>query len=266
VSRALQLTKTATWWPSVLWQTTTLELVRDGERLLVDPGIAPWEVREAARAGASRILLTHADWDHVMGIGLLPDARVYATSTAAERIRSGEARAHVERDSRQFMLPLEGLDGMRVDELLVPAPDETAIGPWTAYCHLAPGHSADSAATWLPEEGVLVAGDYLSAIEIPYIYDSAWSYRETLLMLAALIEREQPRHVVVGHGRPHDADGALRIALEDIAYVERVAGFAEAGGDASDALSVAYPDRGGWDDQREHEGNIRRACEAVAGG
>jgi hypothetical protein len=48
MSRAVQLTATATWWPSVLWQTTTLEVLRGPERLLVDPGIAPWEVREAA--------------------------------------------------------------------------------------------------------------------------------------------------------------------------------------------------------------------------
>jgi glyoxylase-like metal-dependent hydrolase (beta-lactamase superfamily II) len=266
VSRALELTKTATWWPSVLWQTTTLSLVNDGERLLVDPGIAPWEVREAAREGVAHVLITHADWDHVMGIGLLPDATVYATSTAAERIRSGEARASVERLSRQFTLPLEGLDGLRVDELLVPAPDETAVGPWTAVCHPAPGHTPDGVATWLPEEQLLVAGDYLSQNEIPFIYDSAWSYRETLSMLAGLIERERPDHVVVGHGSPHDADEALRVAVEDMAYVERVVGFAEAGGEPEGASSVPYPDRGGWSDAEEHAGNIRRACEAVAGG
>jgi glyoxylase-like metal-dependent hydrolase (beta-lactamase superfamily II) len=266
VSRALELTKTATWWPSVLWQTTTLALVKDGERMLVDPGIAPWEVREAAGDGVTQVLITHADWDHVMGIGLLPGATVHATSTAAERIRAGDSRTEVERFSRQFTLPLEGLDGLRVDELLIPAPDEVAIGPWTAVCHLAPGHTEDGVATWLPEERLLVAGDYLSQNEIPFIYDSAWSYRETLAMLASLIEREQPEHVVVGHGRPHDADTAMRIALEDIAYVERVTGFAESGGEPDGAPSVPYPDRGGWSDGEEHAGNIRRACEAMAGG
>ncbi|HVI38153.1 MAG TPA: MBL fold metallo-hydrolase, partial [Gaiellales bacterium] len=70
MSRALDLTPTARWWPSVLWQTTTLTLDGDGDgaRLLVDPGIATWETREAAADGATHILITHADWDHVMGI------------------------------------------------------------------------------------------------------------------------------------------------------------------------------------------------------
>jgi hypothetical protein len=42
--RAVPLTGTATWWPSTLYQTTTLELRRAGERLLIDPGVSPWEI------------------------------------------------------------------------------------------------------------------------------------------------------------------------------------------------------------------------------
>src|SRR5438067_7084332 len=113
MTRSLALTDTATWWPSVLWQTTTLSVDRDGTRLLVDPGIAPWEAREAAGDGAGHILITHADWDHVMGIGLLPDASVWASEPSAERIRSGEAKASVERETRPFGVPYEALDRLR---------------------------------------------------------------------------------------------------------------------------------------------------------
>jgi glyoxylase-like metal-dependent hydrolase (beta-lactamase superfamily II) len=75
-----------------------------GARLLVDPGIATWETREAAHDGATHILITHADWDHVMGIGLLPDAQVWASQSAAERIRSGEAQASVESESNGALM------------------------------------------------------------------------------------------------------------------------------------------------------------------
>src|SRR6266516_956960 len=160
MSRAVQLTSTATWWPSVLWQTSTLEVVRGRERLLVDPGIAPWEVREAAGDGATNLLITHADWDHVMGIGLLPDALVHASPGAAERIRSGQARSEVESESRPYALPLEGLDGLRVDQLLPEAGGETAIGSFAAVCHPAPGHTPDGLAVLRPGEGVLIGGDH----------------------------------------------------------------------------------------------------------
>ena len=108
MSRALELTGSATWWPSVLWQTTTLELRRDGVRLLVDPGIAPWEVREAAGDGGGHILITHSDWDHVMGIGLLPEDRVWVSPAAAERIDSGEAAASVRELTRPYGVPRGG--------------------------------------------------------------------------------------------------------------------------------------------------------------
>jgi hydroxyacylglutathione hydrolase len=264
MSRALTITATATWWPSVLWQTTTLELVRDGTRLLVDPGIAPWEAREAAGDGVAHVLITHGDWDHVMGIGLFPDATIWAGAAAAQRIRSGEARASVESQSRLYGVPLEALDGLRVDHLLPEGAQRFAIGPWQAECHAATGHTPDGVVTWLPDEGLLVAGDYLSEQEVPFIYDSAWNYRATLTMLTALIEREQPAHVVVGHGSPHTAARALQIAGEDIDYVERVIAFAEAGGSAEQADQVPHPDRGGAADAQEHRANVARTCERLA--
>ena len=56
--RAIPLTGTATWWPSTLYQTTTLELRRAGERLLIDPGVSPWEIAEVlAGDGDARTVL-----------------------------------------------------------------------------------------------------------------------------------------------------------------------------------------------------------------
>ena len=205
MERPLIVTETARWWPSTLWQTTTLEVERDGVRLLVDPGVSPWEVREvAAGRPVHHILITHADWDHVMGIGLLPEATVHAGGLATRRIRSGEATESVCQESREFCIPLEGLDGMRVDEVIEP-PAEVMIGPWAATVQAIPGHTDDGIATLLPEEGLLIVGDYLSVLEIPFIYESPRAYRDTLDRLVETIERDTPAHIVIGHGAPHDA-------------------------------------------------------------
>ena len=263
MSRAVKLSDSATWWPSVLWQTTTLELRRDGARLLVDPGIAPWEVREAAADGVDHILITHGDWDHVMGIGLLPDARVWVSPGAAERIDSGDAAASVRTQSRPYGVPVEGLDGLRWDEQL-PLPGNVSIGPWAAECRPSPGHTPDGVTTWLPDERLLVVGDYLGEHEIPFIYDSAWSYRATLEMLTDMIARERPAQVVVGHGSPHTAERALEIAEQDHAYVEAVIAFVSSGGGPDQADQVPFPDRGGSDDADEHRSNVALAAQAVA--
>ena len=244
----------------MLWQTTTLAVVRDGTRLLVDPGIAPWEAREAAADGVGHILITHADWDHVMGIGLFPAARVWAGEGSAERIRSGMARAEVEEQTRPYGVPYEALDKLRVDEVIPDDSTAFSIGPWRAECHLVPGHTPDGLATWLPDEGLLLVGDYLSEQEIPFAYDSIWSYRRTLSLLSDLITRTQPSHVVVGHGRPHAPARALEIAAQDLDYMEALIAFVEGGGGPDGAAGVPFPDRGGHDDGEEHRANIERAC------
>ena len=246
----------------MLYQTTTLELVRNGERLLVDPGIQTWEVEESASDGVQHILITHADWDHVMGIGLLPEARVVASIGAAERIASGEARTSVEHWAPHYYLHTTGLERMRVDEPVGP-PLETSIGPWPVALGHAGGHTADGLVTLFPDESLLVVGDHLSELEIPFVFDSPWSYRETLQMLVDLLQRHRPAHVVVGHGPPVDSERALRVAEQDLAYIQGLVSLVESGGGEEEAGGVPLP-RGGTAYESEHRDNVRRALQAAA--
>ena len=261
--RPLELSPNVRWWPSTLWQTTTLEVRRDGVGLLVDPGIAPWEVHEAAAGGVEHVLITHADWDHVMGIALLPDAVVHAGAPSAARIRSGEAAASVRREAAGYYLPSDAAEGMRVDDV-VEAPGEGSLGPWAAFLLAVPGHTDDSIATWLPDERLAIVGDYLSPLEIPFVYYSVNRYRSTLELLSELVSRERPTHVVVGHGAPLDPDRALRIAGEDLAYLDALIAYAASGGDGERPEAVSAPVREGGVSEREHAANVRRACEEAA--
>jgi hydroxyacylglutathione hydrolase len=266
VPRAVPLTPTATWWPSTLYQTTTLELRRGTDRLLVDPGISPWEIDEVVSASddaVTQILITHADWDHVMALGVLPDAQVTASAGAAERIRSGEARASIEKESVEAYVPFVALDGLHCDHEVEPPADVT-LGPWSAVCRAGRGHTDDGLITWFPEEKLLVVGDYLSELEIPFAYSSVRDYQTTLHTLIGVIERERPEHVVVGHGKPHTSERALEIADQDLDYIDAVLAFAEAGCPADHAERLAVPVRGGGPyDRVAHGANVKLACEAA---
>jgi hydroxyacylglutathione hydrolase len=266
VPRAVSLTPTATWWPSTLYQTTTLELCRDGERLLVDPGISPWEIDEVVSAKpdpVTEVLVTHADWDHVMALGVLPEAHVTGSAAAAERIRSGSARASIERESFEAYVPYVGLDALHLEQEVDPPADVT-LGPWSAVCRAGRGHTDDGLITWFPEERLLVVGDYLSELEIPFAYFSVRDYQATLHTLIGVIERERPEFVVVGHGRPHSAERALAIADEDLDYVDAVLAFADAGCPADQAQRIAVPFRGGGPyDRVAHGANVKLACETA---
>jgi glyoxylase-like metal-dependent hydrolase (beta-lactamase superfamily II) len=265
--RAIPLTGTATWWPSTLYQTTTLELRRAGERLLIDPGISPWEIEELVSASTmpvTQVLITHADWDHVMALGVLSDVPVTASRAAAERIRSGIARAEIEREAGQLLVPYRSLDRLHVEQTVDP-PADVRLGAWRATCRPAPGHTDDGLIAWLPDEHLLVVGDYLSALEIPSCYSSVGDYRTTLQALVSVIERERPQFIVVGHGRPHTSEQALRIADEDLRYIEAVLAYADAGCPPDRAAQIAVPVRpAGAGDQVVHAANIARACEATA--
>jgi hydroxyacylglutathione hydrolase len=261
----MPLTGTATWWPSTLYQTTTLELRRAGERLLVDPGISPWEIEEVMAASTmpvTQVLVTHADWDHVMGLGVLPDAQVTASNLAAERIRSGTARAKMELEAAELLVPHRGLEKLHVEQEVYP-PADVRMGPWRGVCRPGPGHTDDGLLVSLPDEHLLVVGDYLSALEIPSVHHSVRDYRDTLQTLVGVIERERPLYVVVGHGRPHTSEDALRIAAEDLEYIEAVLALAEAGCPPDRAERIALPARApGAADRNVHAANVARACAA----
>ena len=84
------------------------------------------------------------------------------------------------------------------------------IGEQTLELHPADGHTADGMAVWVPWARVLVAGDYLSPVEIPMIAEggSVAAYLATLNRLEPLVE--QADHVVPGHGGPIDAQPRWR--------------------------------------------------------
>ena len=81
-------------------------------------------------------------------------------------------------------------------------------------------------AVWVPWAQVLIAGDYLSPVEIPMLSEggSRDAYLATLARLEPLVE--QAAWVVPGHGEPLDGARALAILREDRAYLEALPGDA----------------------------------------
>src|SRR5438034_5200834 len=74
----------------VYWMNSVLLLDRD-HTLIVDPGVLPSELDELAREvhslapGRITLIMTHGDWDHVLGAPWWPGAAILAHDrTAAE--------------------------------------------------------------------------------------------------------------------------------------------------------------------------------------
>jgi glyoxylase-like metal-dependent hydrolase (beta-lactamase superfamily II) len=212
---------------SRFWQTTCT-LVRSGEEAFcIDSPVLPDEleilpsVADQARFRVVGLLATHADWDHLLGRYAFRDAPLGVAESTAQRLRDepGDAQRELRDFDDAHYVERPGPLGLPGPQVL-PVPGRCALGEQELELQVTEGHTADGMALWVPWARVLVAGDYLSPVEIPMISGggSLDAYLATLARLEPLVE--QAAHVVPGHGSPLDGVRAAAILREDVAYLE----------------------------------------------
>ena len=207
---------------SALWETTALALHAGGDAVLVDPCISAPEIDAIKTDMSDRglalrgLLITHADWDHVCGISAFPGVPAIMSRGSADRIASGQAAEEVVRHGGEEGLSWEGAP--RADLVFDPG-EALQVGPFTVETMALAGHTACGAGYRVRELDLLAVGDYLSAIEFPFVYVSTAAYRATLTALSDELARDPVAYVTPGHGRALNAGEALAIASADLAYL-----------------------------------------------
>jgi hydroxyacylglutathione hydrolase len=205
--------------------TTTVVAGPAGGCLLIDPGVTVAELAGLAGELAERSLVpvvawsTHPHWDHVLWSRELGDPPRYAAPAAvtiAETERPGMVDM-MENSAPGHDLELFG----RLVRLDAPAiPWDGPAARLIVHDAHAPGHGA----VFLPEAGVLAAGDMCSDVEIPLLDtvadDAFGDYRTGLARLAAVTG---VRQVVPGHGHVGDAGQFRRRLAADSAYLDALA-------------------------------------------
>jgi glyoxylase-like metal-dependent hydrolase (beta-lactamase superfamily II) len=197
------------------------------ETFVIDSPVLPEELEvlpallEQSRfPSPSGLLATHADWDHLLGRLAFPDTTLGCAETTAERMRAtpGEPQRELRAfDEQHYVRRGRPLALGSVQTLAVPGRCE--IGEQELELHQTDGHTSDGLAVWIGWAGVLVAGDYLSPVELPVLGKggSVEAYLDTLARLRSLVARAE--HVVPGHGPIVDAQRALEVLEEDVAYL-----------------------------------------------
>jgi len=210
---------------SAFWQTNAVALRAGDEAVLIDSPYLPNELEALpdVLAGAGfepdGLLATHADFDHLLGRLAYPGLTLGLGQSSVERIQRspGEAQRQLRDYDAQFYvarpapLALGQVQGL-------PVPGRVELGQRELELHPAEGHTVDGMAILDAEQGLLLTGDYLSDVEIPWIHGSLADYRSTLARLAGLVERAST--VVPGHGAAHSRDTALRLLDEDVDYLD----------------------------------------------
>lgn len=206
----------------------------------------PRDMQPVAQLLARRdfvLIYSHADWDHVWGTAGLPfsDKMIWAHAHGLTRFAQ---ELPAELQEKQTAEP-----GKWDEVVLVPpthvfaAAQSFDLGEATLMLHHLPGHTRDSIVGFVPEWGVLLAGD---SVETPFPLLNAAS---PLGLWSAALQRwaedERVQHVIPAHGEI----GGRELLRQNLAYLR---GLRE---------GAALDPPAGWDPfyQAAHRENLRLA-------
>jgi len=216
---------------SELIQNNTVVVQGADGVLLVDPGIRGVEM--ACLADDLRDLgqpvvagfATHPDWDHVLWHADLGRAPRYGTAGCAAFLR--DLLSHADWEARAAaVLPPEIADEVPLDlfGLVTGLPAGTTELPWDGprvQVVEHPAHAQGHAALWIEERGVLIAGDMLSDVLVPFpdlgATDGIEDYLQGLRVLEGVADDVDV--LVPGHGSVGGAEQMRRRIEQDRAYV-----------------------------------------------
>lgn len=190
------------------------------------------------------IVYSHADWDHIWGTAGLPcgKAAIIGHTLCKDRFKSEVPRTLAEKN-------VDDPAHWQAVKLIPPTITfekeyAVSLGRATLFLHHLPGHTPDSIAGFLPDQGILLLGD---AVETPLPLVPAGSN------LAGWIEellrwQKDPRvrTVIPSHG----AIGGREILTENIVYLQHLLAGREIA--EPEMLNVFY--------RETHRANVQAWC------
>ena len=262
---------------SALFRTTSTIVQTSDLVLVVDPTWLPDEIEiirstvvDEAKDRPIYQLFTHSDYDHLMGCGAFPGATIIASRSLAKETDKEEALEKIlEWDESYYIHRPYTMRYPKVD-IAATAGDKLEVGETRLSFEEAPGHNSDGLITVvespsIPEGSVIIAGDYLSNVEFPFIYHGFSKYLETLETFARLIFDAKPSILVPGHGDITKSSAEMLTRLEESrSYLNQLRNsvFNNTPFD-EDSLWKRYPHRRGI--RSFHLNNLKLAKEELGG-
>jgi hydroxyacylglutathione hydrolase len=208
---------------SDLFRTVTTIITGEDYVLLVDPNWLPREVEyiagrvgELAQGKQLYLLFTHSDYDHIIGYERFPEATTIASAAFTTNPGPESILTQIrDFDDSYYLTRSYGISYPEIDIVVEGDGTIWQLGADEFIFLQSPGHNRDGLMTFLPAKGVLIVGDYLSNIEFPYVYHGVGEYRQTLNKLETLIESQQVKLLVTGHGDATSDIAEMRSRLAD---------------------------------------------------
>jgi hydroxyacylglutathione hydrolase len=216
---------------SALFQTNSTVVKTDDFILVVDPCWLPDEVMAIKHYVDSirkqlpvYLLFTHSDYDHIIGYKAF-DADHVITSAAFKTNPDREKNIEqiLQFDDNFYVQRTYPIVYPEADILISKNNTHLKIGNTKMSFFLTPGHTADSLMAIVWHLGICIAGDYLSDVEFPFIYQSSVEYENTLEKMLEIHDKNWFTKLIPGHGSPAlTMKDWLNRRIEGLAYIYAV--------------------------------------------
>ena len=173
------------------------------------------------------VYLTHGHGDHAFGIGQLraafPEARMLATAGTLDELHLQAEPAY--RDDFWGKLFPGQIPPVEFPELLEPGVFELE-GHELRVIEAGATDTAGTTSLWIPDLGLVVAGDVVYNATYPYLAETTADIRLNWIAAIERLKTLEPSHVVSGHKQPGTDDSpsdmdATITYLHDVAETEK---------------------------------------------
>ena len=179
---------------------------------MVYPNLLPDEVLEIRQhvekvKGEKPIYLifTHSDWDHIVGYGAFQDGTVIAHEAFQSREDKEDILSQILKfDDEYYLDRAYPILFPKVDIPVTEDGQVLEIGKTKLTFYKAEGHTNDGIFTVVEPLGIWIAGDYLSDVEFPFIYDNSEKYEKTIGKTDRILGSHIINLLVPGHGTATD--------------------------------------------------------------
>ncbi|SDN71161.1 Glyoxylase, beta-lactamase superfamily II [Paenibacillus sp. yr247] len=203
---------------SELFQTTSTVVQTKEMVLIVDPNWLSNEVKaiqdyvHTIKGDRDTYLLfTHGDFDHIIGYQAFPDAKTIG-SFGLQNHPKKEHKLQLIRefDAKNYIVRNYPIEFPKLDIVIHEDGQQLCLGDTIMTFYQAPGHTADGLITIIEPLGVMIPGDYLSDFELPFIYQSAKAYSQTLDKIKSMFDAHSIHLLVPGHGQATAESGEMK--------------------------------------------------------
>ena len=207
---------------SALWKTTSSVIETNDLILVVDPAWLPLEVKEIQEHVAHirngkdvYLLFTHGDFDHIIGYHAFPDAKVIGSKGMQEHPKKQYKLDLIQSfDNEYYVDRPYDIEFPTIDIVIEKDGQQIVVGDTTITFYLSPGHTHDGIFTIIEPFGIWITGDYLSDFELPYLFDSAKAYLDTLQKAQMILDSYSVEVLVPGHGQATESKEEITRRIE----------------------------------------------------